>query len=297
MRVGAPRLSAWLACAIAFAVLAGCVPRAPGAVRPAADGAAGGRAAVILATTTSTRDSGLLDALLPAFERRSGYRVKTVAVGSGAALAMGERGEADVLLTHAPDAERKLVEAGAVTSRRLVTHNEFVVVGPASDPAGIRGGRSAAAAFRKVREKEARFVSRGDDSGTHMLELQLWKQAGLEAAGPGYIRSGSGMAETLRIASERGAYTLTDRATYLAHRKTLSLEVLLQGDPLLRNLYHVMEVNPTKFATVNAAGARAFADFLLSDEGQDIIARFGVDRFGEPLFVPAAGKREEDLAD
>mgnify|MGYP005840363305 CR=1 FL=1 len=249
---------------------------------------------VILATTTSTQDSGLLDVLVPMFEAKSGYRVKTIAVGTGQALAMGERGEADVLLVHAPEAEKKVVASGAAVNRRLVMHNDFVVVGPAEDPARIKGVH-AAEAFRRIAVAKALFVSRGDDSGTHKKEKDLWKQVGLQPSGAWYQEAGSGMGQTLNIASEKGGYTLTDRATYLALEKTLRLEIMVEGDTPLLNVYHVMQVNPDRFPRVNAAGGKAFVDFMVSSEAQQAIGRFGADKFGQPLFFPDAGKSEAEF--
>lgn len=247
---------------------------------------------VILATTTSTQDTGLLDVLKPAFEKKTGYLLKVVAVGTGQALAMGEKGEADVLLVHAPSSEEKLVESGAAINRRLVMHNDFVIVGPSSDPAGIKGLKRASEAFVKIAQTKSVFVSRGDDSGTHKKEQEIWAQAKLKPEGSWYLSAGAGMGQTLRIASEKSGYTLTDRGTFLAQRKSLSLEVLVEGDPILLNIYHVMEVNPEKFKKINAAGGKAFADFIVSPEGQKIVGEFGMDKFGSPLFIPDAGKKE-----
>jgi tungstate transport system substrate-binding protein len=251
---------------------------------------------VILATTTSTQDSGLLDVLIPAFERESGYPVKTISVGSGQALAMGEKGEADVLLVHSPDAEKKIVEMGFALNRRLVMHNDFVIVGPSRDPAGIREVKSVMEAFKKISEANALFFSRGDNSGTYALEMKLWKAAGLNVEGRKWYRqTGLGMGQTLNVSSEKQAYTLTDRGTYLSLRKTLGLGILVQGDPLMLNVYHVMEVNPNKWPKVNARGARAFADFLVSRKAQEMIKTFGVDKFGSPLFFPDAGRKDMEM--
>lgn len=250
---------------------------------------------LILATTTSTVDTGLLDVLIPLFEARTGYRVKPIGVGSGEALAMGERGEADVLLTHAPAAEKALVEKGLVVDYRLVMHNDFVIVGPPEDPASIKGLKSAAEALKRIAEKGAIFISRGDDSGTHKKEKEIWKKAGLKPGGRWYQESGSGMGQTLLIASEKKGYTLTDRGTYLAQRKNIGLVILVEGDKDLLNIYHVMAVNPAKFSKVNAPGARAFVEFMVSPEVQKIIGEYGKDKFGQPLFFPDAGKKEEEL--
>lgn len=247
---------------------------------------------VILATTTSTQDSGLLDVLIPIFEKNTGYKVKPIAVGTGAALAMGKQGEADVLLVHAPKAEEVVVESGAAINRQLVMHNDFIICGPADDPAGIKGETSAAEAYRKISEAQATFVSRGDDSGTHKKEKEVWKAAEIEPQGDWYVEAGAGMGDTLNIASEKGGYVFTDRGTYLARKDNLALEVLVEKDPILLNIYHVMQVNPDKFPKVNADGGKAFVEFMVSKEAQEEIEKFGVDKFGEPLFVPDAGKKE-----
>ncbi len=250
---------------------------------------------VILATTTSTQDAGLLDVLVPAFERRTGYTVKTIAVGTGQALALAARGEADVALAHAPELERKYVAEGRLANRRLVMVNDFVLVGPEADPAKIEGEKSAVAAFKRIAAAGARFVSRGDKSGTHTLELALWRRAGVEPAAPWYIESGQGMGATLGLADDRRAYTLSDRATLLAFGRRLALKLMVEGDRALLNVYAVLEVNPANGPRVNAAGGKALADFLLSPEAQAVIRTFGADRYGRALFVPVAGTREEDL--
>lgn len=250
---------------------------------------------IILATTTSTQDSGLLDVLIPIFEGRSGYTVKTVAVGTGQALKMGEDGNADVLLVHAPSAEKELMKGGFGVERLLVMHNDFVIVGPADDPAGIKGDVSAVEALVKIASAAAAFVSRGDDSGTHKAELALWKSGEIDPQGDWYIESGQGMAATLKIAGEKAAYTLTDRATYLATRQGLGLEILVEGDPVLLNVYHVITVNPEKWPKVNNTGATAFAQFLIDGETQKVIGEFGVDKYGQPLFFPDADKTDADL--
>lgn len=250
---------------------------------------------VILATTTSTQDSGLLDVLVPLFEKRTGYVVKTISVGTGQALALGGRGEADVVLVHAPEAEKKYLADGTLINRRLVMHNDFIVVGPNDDPAQIRSGKKASDAFRKIAEIKAAFISRGDNSGTHQLEKRLWKAAGRDPSGDWYLESGQGMGQTLGIASEKRAYTLTDRGTYLALQKRLTMDILIERDPSLLNIYSVMEVSFARFPKVNAAGAKAFADFLISATAQEVIKTFGVEKFGEPLFYPDAGKREAEI--
>jgi tungstate transport system substrate-binding protein len=250
---------------------------------------------VILSTTTSTQDSGLLDVLVPLFERQSGYTVKTISVGTGQALALAARGEADVTLAHTPAQERKYVDDGRMRNRRLVMYNDFVVIGPEADPAGIKGEKSAAVALRKIAGKGARFVSRGDKSGTHSLELSLWKHAGVTPSAPWYIESGQGMGATLGIADDRNAYTITDRASALAFAKRVRLRTMVEGDKPLLNIYSVMEVNPANGPRVNAAGGKAFADFMVAPETQAAIKTFGVDRYGQPLFVPIAGKTDEDF--
>lgn len=249
---------------------------------------------LILSTTTSTQDSGLLDVLIPMFEQATGYSVKTISVGTGQALALAARGEADVTLAHAPALEKKYVEDGKMLNRRLVMYNDFVVVGPAEDPAQIRG-RKAADALARIAQAQARFVSRGDKSGTHLLEQALWKSAGVEPRGAWYIESGQGMGQTLLVANERKAYTLTDRGTYLAFQKRLDLPILVEKDRPLLNIYSVMEVNPANGPRVNAAAGKAFADFMLSPAVQAVIKTFGVDKFGQPLFVPIAGQREDEV--
>lgn len=247
---------------------------------------------IVLATTTSTRDAGLLDVLLPVFERETGYVVKVVAVGSGEALELGRRGEADLVLAHAPQAERVLADSGYFIHRRLVMHNEFLIVGPPGDPDSLRSVTDAAAAFHRLWERHGPFVSRGDESGTHKREKILWQAAGL--APPlhqsWYLESGQGMGATLHIASERQAYTLTDIATYLTQRTSLDLVVLVQGDPALYNVYHVMELNPGNGPHINVAGGKALADFFVAPATQKLIGEFGMSRFGRALFVPDAGK-------
>ena len=251
---------------------------------------------IILSTTTSTQDSGLLDTLIPIFEKKTGYFVKTIAVGSGQAMAMGQKGEADVLLVHSPDAEKKFVAAGYGVNRRLVMHNDFVIVGPSADPAKIKGTKSTAEAFKKIAKSKSIFMSRGDNSGTHAKEKVIWKAAGTGYEGEKwYQQTGLGMGQTLNVATEKRAYTLTDRGTYLALKKRLDLPILVEGDAILLNVYHVIEVNPAKWPKVNAKGAKAFADFMVSAEAQAVIRTFGIDRYGSPLFFPDAGKKVEDL--
>jgi tungstate transport system substrate-binding protein len=251
---------------------------------------------IILATTTSTQDSGLLDKLIPIFEKETGYFVKTIAVGSGQAMKMGEKGEADVMLVHSPDAEKKFIEQGYGINRRLVMHNDFLIVGPGADPAKIKGVKSSADALKKIASANALFLSRGDNSGTHAKEKTLWKKAGINPDGQKWFQeTGLGMGQTLNVAAEKKGYTLTDRGTYLAIQKNLGMEILTEGDAALLNIYHVIEVNSAKWPKANAEGAKAFADFMVSKKTQDIIKTFGVDKYGSPLFFPDAGKKVEDL--
>ncbi|MEH2357407.1 substrate-binding domain-containing protein [Nostoc sp.] len=249
---------------------------------------------VIVAMTTSIEDSGLLDDLVPAIENKTGYKLKKVAVGTGQALAMAEKGEVDALFVNSPKAEGKVLSGGAVINRHLVMHNDFVIVGPDADKAKIRGKKNAVEAFSLIAKNQALFVSRGDDSGTNKLEKDLWKQANITPSGSWYQQTGSGMAQTLQVANQKLGYTLADRATYIFQKKNLSLPILVQGDKKLLNLYHVMEVNSQKFPKVNSAGAKAFINFVLSPEGQTIIAAHGKKEFKQPLFYVDAGKTEKD---
>ncbi|OPY07002.1 MAG: PBP superfamily domain protein [Syntrophus sp. PtaB.Bin001] len=251
---------------------------------------------LILATTTSTQDTGLLDVLIPMFQKKTGYFVKTIAVGSGQAMAMGQKGEADVLLVHSPDAEVKFMAGQYGVNRRLVMHNDFVIVGPPSDPARIKGSKTTPETFKKIAGSSSLFMSRGDNSGTHAKEKAIWKAAGINPEKQKwYQQTGLGMGQTLNVAAEKKGYTLTDRGTWLSLQKNLGLPILMQGDPILLNIYHVIEVNQAKWPKVNAAGAKAFADFMVSPATQKIIKTFGVDKYGSPLFFPDAGKKEEQL--
>jgi tungstate transport system substrate-binding protein len=280
-----------LTLALAFAA---CQPVATQAPEPTA---APANPNIILATTTSTQDSGLLDVLIPLFEQQTGYKVQTVAVGTGAALKMGEEGNADVLLVHAPSSEKALMEAGFGKDRFLVMHNDFIIVGPAADPAGVKGN-PALEAFKAIAESQLPFVTRGDDSGTHKAELALWKKAELDpAAFPAdfYISSGQGMGASLTIASEKGAYILTDRATYLANKANLQFDILVEGDNALLNVYHVVTINQAKWPKVNYEGALAFAKWLTLPEAQKVTGEFGVDQYGQPLFTPDAHKTDADM--
>ncbi len=250
---------------------------------------------LILATTTSTQDSGLLDVMIPDFEQRTGYTVQTVAVGSGEAMKMGQECNADVLLVHSPAAEKDFMSNNYGSDRRLVMHNDFIIVGPASDPAGIKGSATAVDAFTKIANSQSPFITRGDASGTNSKELAIWKLANITPEGAWYIESGQGMGASLKIASEKAAYTLSDRATYLANKATLSLDLLVEGDASLLNIYHVIVVNPANCPTVNNTGAIAFADYVVSPEAQTLIGSFGAEKYGQPLFTPDAGKDESTL--
>jgi len=246
------------------------------------------RADLLLATTTSTQDSGLLDVLIPDFEKKFGYKVKTAAVGTGAALAIGARGEADVVLVHAPSLEQDFMKQGNGERRLFVMHNDFIVVGPPSDPAGIKG-KGVKDALRVIAAAQAPFISRGDNSGTDVLEKSLWKAIAITPAKPWYVEAATGMGQTLQIASEKRGYTITDRSTYVARKGSLDLGIIVDKDPPLLNYYHVITVSPAKWPKVNNAGANAFADYLVDPATQKLIASFGLDKFGEQLFFPDAG--------
>jgi len=260
--------------ALLLCALAGCGPRGE---------------QMLLATTTSVQDSGLLDTLVPVFLERTGIRVRVVAVGSGAALRMGADGNADVLLTHAPEGEEALVASGAALARRPFMENHFVIAGPAEDPANVRGAVSAADAYRRIAASGAAYVSRGDDSGTHRREKALLREAGLgtEDGWPGFASSGSGMGGTLQVAGERRAYVLTDLGTFLAFARRVDLEALSERTPDLRNVYSVLRIDPERFAgRINAEGAQRFEAFLLDPDTQRRIGAFGRERHGRPLFRP-----------
>jgi tungstate transport system substrate-binding protein len=281
----------WAIRFLILTLLAACAPAAPTTTpRNARE--------LILATTTSTQDSGLLDVLVPLFQQQTGYQVKTVSVGTGAALALAGRGEADVVLVHAPASEVQWMADGYGTERRLVMHNDFLIVGPVVDPARIKGETDALTALSKIADQKASFVSRGDNSGTQQLELSLWQKAGVTAKGQAwYIESGTGMGQTLTIADQRQAYTISDRATWLAFSGHVELPIMVERDPALLNVYHVMPVNPAKFpnVSINATAARAFADFIVAPETQTAIGEFGKDKYGQQLFVPDAGKSEAEV--
>ena len=268
-----------------LAILAGAVLLAAGVY-----GCSSGSDELILATTTSTQDSGLLDVLVPQFEKEHDYKVKTIAVGSGEALRLAGEGEADVVLAHSPKAEEDFMAAGNGESRLVVMHNDFIIVGPVDDPAGIKGATNAGDAFKKIATAEALFLSRGDQSGTNTKELSLWTSAGIQPSGTWYQETGQGMGATLNVASDKQGYTLSDRGTYLAQKSNLDLDLLVEGDKALFNQYHVIVVDPKKHSNVNAEGARAFASFITSPTVQATIAQFGVKEYGQALFIPDAGK-------
>ena len=273
-------------------IVSGCASPAPTAA-PATEAPTNPN--LILATTTSTQDSGLLDVLVPMFEEQTGYTVQTVAVGTGEALKMGEEGNADVLLVHAPSSEVTFMDGGNGQDRFLVMHNDFIIVGPAEDPAGIKG-LEPKDAFIAIYNASAPFVSRGDDSGTHKKEVSFWTKAELDPAGQAwFFETGQGMGASLTVASEKQAYILTDRATYLANKDNLQLEILLEGNNALLNVYHVITVNPTKSDKINYEGALAFANFMVAPETQAVIGEFGMEKFGQPLFIPDAGKDPKEL--
>ncbi|MEW6663002.1 MAG: substrate-binding domain-containing protein [Bacillota bacterium] len=241
---------------------------------------------IILATTTSTYDTGLLGYLVPAFEKKSGYQVKILAKGTGAALELGKRGDVDVLLVHAKDQELALVKEGFFVDRHDVMYNDFIIVGPVKDPAGIQDYPTAGEGFKAIAEKQVRFISRGDNSGTHMKETAIWQGIGINPTSPWYFSVGQGMGETLGIASEMQGYTLTDRATYLSMQKTLKLAILLQGDPVLFNQYGIMAVNPARHPKVNYQGALQLIQFVTGSHGQALIGEYT--KAGSRLFTPNA---------
>lgn len=240
---------------------------------------------LILATTTSTQDSGLLDELIPMFEENFPYKVKTVAVGTGQALEMGVNGEADVLLTHAPASEQELVDNGDVQNYKRVMYNDFIIVGPKADPAGVKG-LEVTEAFQKLFDSSAVFASRGDDSGTHKKELEIWKAINVTPTeNASYLETGQGMGNTLQVAAEKQGYVLTDRATYLAQKANYpDMDIIVEGSDALMNIYHVMEVDPAKNEQINNDGAKAFVDFIEDEDTQNFIEEFGKEEYGESLF-------------
>jgi len=255
----------------------------PASEGPAAEASAPGR--LILSTTTSTADSGLLDYILPDFEEKTGIEVDVIAVGTGQALEMGRAGDADVVLVHSRAAEDQFVAEGHGTERYDVMYNDFIIIGPPSDPAGISGMESAAEAFARIAETESIFVSRGDESGTHNKELAIWKEAGIEPSGDWYQSAGQGMGAVITIANEQQGYTLSDRATFVAFdAEGLELVILVEGDPILFNPYGVIPVNPETHPGVNYEAAQQFAEWITSLETQELIASFEVN--GNQLFIP-----------
>jgi tungstate transport system substrate-binding protein len=241
---------------------------------------------IILSTTTSTYDSGLLDELIPAFEKEYNISVAPIAVGTGEALRMGERGEVDIVLVHARSAEDKFVEEGYGVNRKDVMHNDFVIIGPEEDPANIKDLKEVVDVFKTISENEILFASRGDDSGTHKKEKKIWEKVGIEPKGDWYLEVGQGMADTIRVANEKNAYTLTDRGTYLSQKENIKLVILFEGDPLLLNPYGIIAINPDKHPKINYEGAMKFIEFITSKEGQEIIKNFGIEEYGQPLFFP-----------
>ncbi len=276
----------WRTCALVCLLLLSAAP-APAEER------------LLLATTTSVRDSGLLDALLPRFTAETGIRVQVVAVGTGAALRMGAEGNADVLLTHAPGAEQELVDSGAVVGRRAIMENHFVLAGPAADPARVRDAATPAEALRRIAAAEAPFVSRADDSGTHKREVALLREAGLPVDGgwQGFAKTGTGMGLTLQVAGERSAYVLSDVGTFLAFRERTGLVALTGDADALRNVYAVLRVNPERFERVRARAAERFEAFMLAPRTREEIADFGTQRFGRPLFRPLPAATATDAQD
>jgi len=279
-------------------VVSACAPATPSPTQsPTTEKPALTNPPLILATTTSTQDSGLLDVLIPLFEKESGYTVQTIAVGSGQAMEMGQQGNADVLLVHSPSAEKQFMTDGWGKDRDLVMHNDFIIVGPADDPAKING-LSATDAFKAIATTQGTFVARADKSGTSTKELGIWTKAELDPATEKpawYVETGQGMGATLTIASEKAGYTLTDRATFLANKANLKLEILVEGDKSLLNVYHVITVNPDKWPKVNYDGATAFLKFMTEASTQAAIGKFGVDKYGQQLFIPDADKTDADL--
>ncbi|MEH7501294.1 substrate-binding domain-containing protein [Neobacillus drentensis] len=240
---------------------------------------------MILATTTSTQDSGLLDVLLPMFEKEYNVKVKPIAVGTGQALEMGTKGEADALLVHAPAAEKAVVDAGDAINYKRVMYNDFILVGPKENPAGVSGD-DIKAAFKKLADAKATFVSRGDDSGTHKKELGIWEAASIKPAGEWYVSTGQGMGQTLQVAAEKKGYVLTDRATWLAQEKNLNtLQIVVEGGKDLMNIYHVMQVNPEKHKNINSKDAKKFVEFMVDAKTQDVIEEFGKKEYGQSLFI------------
>lgn len=281
---------------LVFSLLVGCSPKSPEVVEtPPVDSpetvepdvsdepVAEDNGEIILSTTTSTQDSGLLDFILPIFTKDTGIEVKTISVGTGKALQMARDGEADVLLVHAKPDELKLVEEGHGTERCDVMYNDFILVGPKDGQ--VANGSDIEGGLKFISENEIIFVSRGDDSGTHKKELSIWKAAGVQPSGEWYLEAGAGMGDVLKIADDKQGYTLTDRATYLSMKDTLDLEIVIEGNDVMYNQYGVIPVDPNK-ANINNEGAIEFMNWITSEKGQDLIKEFGVEEYGEPLFIP-----------
>ncbi|MBR0597921.1 substrate-binding domain-containing protein [Sinanaerobacter chloroacetimidivorans] len=280
-----------LALIMVLTMFAGCSSQKP-ADEPEQEGPAEIIGKIILATTTSTQDSGLLDEILPDFTYKTGYEVDVVAVGSGEAMKMGENGEADVLLVHSPAAEKAFVEAGHGPERFDVMYNDFIILGPKDDPAGIKAAApdNAQAAFQKIYDDQVTFVSRADESGTHKKELSIWEKLGLTPSGDWYVESGKGMGDVITMTNEMLGYTLSDRATWLNMSEGTDLQIITEGDKDLYNQYGVIVVNPEKNEMINAEGALAFQNWILSDETQALIGQYGTEKYGQPLFTPNASK-------
>jgi tungstate transport system substrate-binding protein len=281
-------MSIILTLAMLASVLVGCSPKTerPKVEQPKVEE----KKDITLATTTSTQDSGLLDYLLPKFTEETGYKIDVVAVGTGQAIKLGQDGNADVILVHAKSDEEKFVSEGYGVRRYQVMYNDFVVVGPEEDPAGIKSAKDASEAAKLISEKKSAFVSRGDDSGTHKFEKKLWKNVNIEPAGDWYISAGKGMGDVLTMANEKKAYTIADRATYLAMRDKLDIKVVFEKSSDLKNQYGVIAVSPEKYPDINKAGTEAFINWLVSEKVQNDIASFGKDKYGESLFVPNANE-------
>lgn len=239
---------------------------------------------LVLATTTSVQDSGLLDALLPGFEKEYNCKVKVVAVGSGAAIRIARNGDADIIFVHDRESEEKLIKDGFGVKRYEIMYNDFIIAGPGKDPAGIRGMKEAEVAFEKIAASRSLFISRGDDSGTHKREKEIWHSIHTRPSGSWYLESGQGMIETLRIANEKGAYVLTDRATYIVHSRELNLEILVEGGKILHNPYSLIPISPKKFPGLNYGLAMKLVEYVTKKEGRSIIEKYGKRQFGRQLF-------------
>ncbi len=293
-RVAAALLSVMLVATCGAASPAAAL--APSTAGPSAPAAVPvpGRPDVSIGVTTTFQDSGLQDALVPDFEHRTGYRAKVTAQGTGAVLALAAKGDVDAILVHEPRQELAFMGTGSGARRDLVMYNDFILVGPPGDPAGTKG-RTIEDAFRAIAAAKAPFVSRGDRSGTDVAEKAIWSRIGLAPGAPWYLESGTGQGQALVVASEKKAYLIADRGTFFGRKAVLALDVMVEPQPRLLNLYHVITIDPARFPRTNSAGGTAFARYLLSPEGQDLIGSFGRDRFGASLFLPAAGKDEGAL--